>query len=40
MDKNTAVAYINNMGGLDPICVTIFLSTYDNGLQNNSYGFQ
>ena len=40
MDNNTAVAYINNMRELDPICVKILLSTYGNGLQNNNYGFQ
>ena len=40
MDNNTAVAYINNMRELDPICVKILLSTYVNGLQNNNYGFQ
>ena len=40
MDNNTAVACINNMGELDPICVMILLSIYGNGLQNNNYGFQ
>ena len=40
VDNNTSVAYINNMGELDPICVMISLSTYGNGLQNNNCGFQ
>ena len=40
MDNNTAVAFINNMGELDPIFVMILLSTYGNGLQYNNYGFQ
>ena len=40
MDNNTAVAYINNMGELDPICVMILLLTYGNGLHYNNYGFQ
>ena len=40
MDNNTAVAYINNMGELGPICVMIFLSTYGSGQQNDKYGFQ
>ena len=40
MDNNTAVAYTNNMGELDPISVTILLLTYDNGLQNDKYRFQ
>ena len=31
MEKNIAVAYINNIGELDLICVMILLSTYDNG---------
>ena len=31
MENNIAVAYINNMGELDLICVMILLSTYDNG---------
>ena len=40
MDNNTAVAYINNMGELGPICVMILLSTYGSGQQNDKYGFQ
>ena len=40
MMENNAVAYINNMGELDLICRMILLSTYDNGQQNNKYGFQ
>ena len=39
-DNHTAIAYINNVGELDPICVMILLSTHGNGLQNDSYGFQ
>ena len=40
MDSNTAVAHINNMEGLGPICVMILLSTYGSGQQNDKYGFQ
>ena len=40
MDSNTAVAYINNIGELGPICVMILLSTYGSGQQNDKYGFQ